>query len=95
MSEDIWLLRLFGDQMKSFDDYIRFSRNLKTIVGPLAVDLLNTGQIGACTALGDRHGRDLSEADCKAQPRTTGGFPLLDGGGLHLRVVLLPHARRE
>ena len=43
ISEDIWLMRLFGDQMKCFDDYIRFSRRLKTVVGPLAVDLLSTG----------------------------------------------------
>lgn len=43
ISEDIWLLRLYGDQMKVFDDYIRFSKKLKTIVGPLAVDLLNAG----------------------------------------------------
>jgi len=36
-------MRLFGDQMKTFDDYIRFSRKLKTVVGPLATDLLNAG----------------------------------------------------
>jgi predicted kinase len=28
ISEDVWLMRLFGDQMKAFDDYIRFSRKL-------------------------------------------------------------------
>lgn len=44
ISEDIWLMRLFGDQMKTFDDYVRFSRRLKTVVGPLAVDLLNAGR---------------------------------------------------
>jgi predicted kinase len=43
LSEDIWLMRLFGDQMKTFDDYVRFSRNLKAVIGPLAVDLLRTG----------------------------------------------------
>lgn len=43
ISEDIWLTRLFGDQMKNFDDYIRFSRKLRTVVGPLAVDLLTAG----------------------------------------------------
>ena len=43
LSEDIWLVRLFGDQMKTFDDYIRLSSKLKTVVGPLAVDLLNAG----------------------------------------------------
>lgn len=44
IAEDIWLTRLFGDQMKTFDDYIRFSRQLKTVVGPLVVDLLTSGQ---------------------------------------------------
>jgi len=44
ISEDIWLLRLFGDQMKSFDDYLRVSKKLKTVVGPLTVDLLRAGQ---------------------------------------------------
>jgi len=43
ISEDIWMVRLFGDQMKTFDDYIRFSRKVKTVVGPLTVDLLNAG----------------------------------------------------
>src|SRR5687768_4175653 len=42
-SEDIWLTRLFGDQMKTFGDYVRYSRNRKAVVGPLAVDLLRTG----------------------------------------------------
>lgn len=36
-------MRLFGDQMKTFDDYIRFSKKLKAVVGPLATDLLNAG----------------------------------------------------
>ena len=44
ISEDIWLLRLFGDEMKTFEDYIRVSQKLKTVVGPLTVDLLNAGQ---------------------------------------------------
>lgn len=43
ISEDIWLMRLFGDQMKTFDDYIRFAKKLKTVVGPLATDLLSAG----------------------------------------------------
>jgi len=43
ISEDIWLSRLYGDQMTSFDDYIRFSQKLKTVVGPLVVDLLASG----------------------------------------------------
>jgi len=43
ISEDISLMRLFGDEMKTFDDYVRFSRRLKMVVGPLAADLLNAG----------------------------------------------------
>ena len=43
ISEDIWMVRLFGDQMKTFDDYLRFSPKLKSVVGPLAVDLLTAG----------------------------------------------------
>jgi predicted kinase len=43
ISEDIWMLRLFGDQMKTFDDYLRLSPKLKSVVGPLAVELLTAG----------------------------------------------------
>ena len=41
--EDVWLARLFGDEMKSFDDYKRFAQRLKSVVGPLAIDLLISG----------------------------------------------------
>ncbi len=41
--EDVWMTRLFGDQMQVFDDYIRFSRKLKTVIGPLTIDLLRRG----------------------------------------------------
>jgi predicted kinase len=43
ISEDIWMMRLFGDQMKSFDDYLHFSPKLKSVVGPLATQLLKSG----------------------------------------------------
>lgn len=43
ISEDIWMVRLYGDQMKTFDDYVHFSRKLKTVVGPLATQLLQAG----------------------------------------------------
>jgi predicted kinase len=43
ISEDVWMTRLFGDELKTFDDYIRFSRRLNTVVGPLTVDLLRAG----------------------------------------------------
>jgi predicted kinase len=44
LSEDIWLLELYGEQMTTFDDYIRVSKRLKAVVGPLTVDLLRSGQ---------------------------------------------------
>jgi len=40
ISEDVWLMRLYGDQMKVVDDYIRCSKRLKSVIGPLVVDLL-------------------------------------------------------
>jgi len=44
ISEDIWLMRLFGDRMKTFDDYRVYSQKAKSVVGPLVVDLLAAGQ---------------------------------------------------
>lgn len=44
ISEDIWMTRLFGDQMKTFDDYVRLSKKLKAVIGPLVVDLLRAHQ---------------------------------------------------
>jgi predicted kinase len=43
LSEDIWMLRLYGDQLKGFEDYLRLSQQLKTVVGPLVVNLLKAG----------------------------------------------------
>ncbi len=44
LSEDIWLSRLYADQIRVFDDYIRFSTRLHTVIAPLVVDLLSAGQ---------------------------------------------------
>ncbi len=44
LSEDVWLSALYGDEMSTFDDYIRFSKRLKAVVGPLVVELLRSGQ---------------------------------------------------
>jgi len=44
ISEDVWLSRLYGDEMQTFDDYKRLSLRLKTVVGPLVVELLRTGR---------------------------------------------------
>jgi len=42
--EDVWLARLFGDRMKTFDDYRTFAQRAKAVVGPLVIDLLVAGQ---------------------------------------------------
>jgi predicted kinase len=44
ISEDIWLSRLFADQLRTFDDYRMLALRLKSVVGPLAVDLLQSGR---------------------------------------------------
>lgn len=44
ISEDIWLARLYGDQMHTFEDYKRFAQKLRSVVGPLVVDLLRSGR---------------------------------------------------
>lgn len=44
ISEDVWLARLYGDQMHTFDDYRRFALRLRTVVEPLTVDLLRGGR---------------------------------------------------
>ena len=44
ISEDIWLARLFGDRMKTFDDYRSYSERARSVVGPLVIDLLRAGQ---------------------------------------------------
>jgi predicted kinase len=44
ISEDVWLARLYGDQMHTFEDYRRFSLRLRTVVEPLTVDLLRAGR---------------------------------------------------
>lgn len=41
--EDVWLARLYGDQMHTFEDYRRLALRLRTVVEPLALDLLRAG----------------------------------------------------
>lgn len=38
--EDIWLARLFPDEIRDFNDYLRYSRRIKDVVAPLVVDML-------------------------------------------------------
>ena len=42
--EDVWITRLFADQMKSFDDYKLFAQRLRTVAGPLTIELLSSGR---------------------------------------------------
>jgi predicted kinase len=43
ISEDFWLSRLFGAEMKDVTDYVRCSRRLREAVGPHIRDLLRIG----------------------------------------------------
>lgn len=43
ISEDDWMSGLFGPEMESFDDYIRYSARLRTTVTPHLVALLKAG----------------------------------------------------
>lgn len=43
ISEDVWMQRLFGDRMSTFDDYIRYAPRVRSVVGPLATELLRAG----------------------------------------------------
>jgi predicted kinase len=59
ISEDVCMVRLFGDQLKTFDDYIRLSKRLKDVVGPIAIDLLIAGQsVVLDFQANTKHGRD-------------------------------------
>ena len=44
LCEDVWLARLYGEEMKTFEDYRRYAQRLKTVVGPLAIELLASGR---------------------------------------------------
>ncbi|WP_420403797.1 AAA family ATPase [Nisaea sp.] len=43
ISEDDWMKGLFGPEMKSFDDYIRYSARLRATLAPYLVALLRAG----------------------------------------------------
>jgi predicted kinase len=43
ISEDFWLSRLFGPELKDVTDYVRCSRRLREAVGPHIQDLLRIG----------------------------------------------------
>lgn len=43
LSEDWWLNRLFGAEMRDVADYVRYSRRLRDAISPVVDDLLQTG----------------------------------------------------
>lgn len=43
ISEDIWLQRLFPEEIRDFVDYLKYSARLKTVVAPLVIELLEKG----------------------------------------------------
>ncbi len=43
ISEDIWLQRLFPEEIREFADYLNYSARLKTVVAPLIIELLEKG----------------------------------------------------
>lgn len=40
LREDVWLTRLFPEELSDFNDYIKYSRRIKQVVAPMVVDLL-------------------------------------------------------
>lgn len=38
--EDIWLARLYPEELHDFNDYIKYSRRIKEVVAPMVVDML-------------------------------------------------------
>jgi predicted kinase len=43
ISEDVWLQRLYPVEISGFDDYLKYSARLKTVVAPHVSDLLQRG----------------------------------------------------
>jgi hypothetical protein len=41
--EDLWLSRLYGNEIHTFDDYLKYSARLKEVLSPLVLDLLRLG----------------------------------------------------
>ena len=40
ISEDIWIARLYPEEIRDFNEYIMYSRRVKEVVAPLVIDLL-------------------------------------------------------
>ncbi len=74
--DDVWPSGLYGDQIKVFDDAVRFSQKLKSVVEPLVIDLLAAPQSGRSRGLEPvlRHRRALP-ALCSLQRERRGAPP--------------------
>lgn len=56
VSEDVWLSKL-SEGISSFDDYLKWSRRCRSVMGPLIVNIL---RVGACVVL-DFAGNTVAE----------------------------------
>ncbi len=43
LTEDHWLSRLYPDQIHSVGDYVKLSKRLRDVMGPLVIDMLKAG----------------------------------------------------
>ncbi|MFG0400416.1 AAA family ATPase [Pseudomonas sp. zjy_11] len=43
LSEDHWLSRLYPEQIKSVNDYVRLAHQVRQVLGPLVIDILRAG----------------------------------------------------
>lgn len=43
ISEDLWLQRLYPEEIRTFEDYVKYSRRLKAVAGPHVEELLRHG----------------------------------------------------
>jgi predicted kinase len=44
LCEDIWLSRLYADDIRTFEDYLKYAARLKSAIGPHVIGLLQHGQ---------------------------------------------------
>ena len=44
LCEDVWLARLYGAEMQTFENYLDYAGRLKSVLAPLVTQLLHAGQ---------------------------------------------------
>jgi predicted kinase len=71
ISEDHWTSSLFSDDLKTIDDYVRYSGRLRTAMGPHIVDILRQG----LSVVLDFPANTVRSRNCKRrlQERNAGG----------------------